>query len=68
MSDGRKLDVGDTVGDFEVTAVQYQQDNEGNHINFGYIIRDAKELQAEREAQAEALAAIEATKSDTETE
>lgn len=34
--DGRLYDTGDMVGDLEVTAVQYSEDEEGNHINFVY--------------------------------
>lgn len=66
MSDNRKLDIGDTVGNFEVTAVSFNQDVEGNPINFQYTIKDAAEVQADREAAAEALRVLESQKSELE--
>lgn len=53
MSDGRKYDVGDVVGDLEVVGVSYNEDGDGNKINFTYQFKDAKEVQEEREVAAQ---------------
>lgn len=52
MPDNRKLDIGDTVANFEVTSVSYHQDASGQPVNFTYHIRDAQEVQDDREAAA----------------
>ena len=55
-SDGRLYDSGDVIdtdrGQFEVTAVTYQEDQNQNRFNFAYQFREKKDVDAEREAQA----------------
>lgn len=56
--DGRQHDVGDTIhtdaGEFEVTAVHYQEDQDGNKINFSYSFRSREDLNAEKKQREEA--------------
>lgn len=49
--DGRKYDVGDIVGDDEVTQVSYKEDESGKRHTFTYGLRDKAELYKERAAE-----------------
>lgn len=70
MNDGRKLEVGDIIstarGEFEVVTVGYKEQEDNTKYDFTYTVRDAKEVQDERDAAAEVLATLESQKSEGE--
>lgn len=51
--DGREHDVGDVIGDEEVTAVSYHEDKRGRRSNFSYTLRPIADVEADRKAEAE---------------
>lgn len=65
--DNRKLDHGSIIdsdyGNFEVVGVSYTE-VDGEKTNFSYTIRDAKEVQDERDAAEEALKVLEQQKEE----
>ena len=74
-ADNRKLDIGSVVTnqesgtDFEVVGVKYREDpKDGEHIDFEYTIKLASEVQSQREADEEAIKALQDGLNDTETE
>lgn len=60
--DGRQHDVGHQIetqnGTFEVTAVSYQEDQDGNKVNFSYTIRSKEDLNREWQAEQDRLAKV----------
>jgi hypothetical protein len=56
----QKHEIGDIVGDLEVVAVSYQEDADGNKVNFTYQFKTVEDMQAQRELEAQLAAELKA--------
>jgi hypothetical protein len=55
----QKYEIGDVVGDLEVTGVTYNE-QDGEKVNFTYQFKTVEDMQAQRELEAQLAAELKA--------